>query len=118
MKEVDVHQKNPSSLPPAAKEKLNSYVYFTLMLTVCPNCKKEFIVHDEVTGHCPECGIELIFKGEGEIIERVNIAAIEQRVDEIIGEDGWEISCEDDLPLEHLVLERDVTHIEKEIDRL
>jgi len=48
----------------------------------------------------------------------VNIAAIEQKVDEIIGETGGEISCEDDLLLEHLALEKDVTQIEKEIDRL
>jgi len=90
----------------------------TLMLAVCPNCKKEFIVHVEVTVHCPGCGIALIFKGKGDTIERVNIAAIEQKVDEIIGETGGEISCEDDLLLEHLALEKDVTQIEKEIDRL
>lgn len=88
------------------------------MLAVCPNCKKEFIIHDEITGHCPGCGIALLFKGKGEIIERVNIAAIEQKVDEILGDTGKEISCEDDLLLEHLSLERDVRHIEREIDRL
>ena len=41
------------------------------MLVICPNCKTEFIIHDELTGECPVCGLKLLFKGENEIIERV-----------------------------------------------
>ncbi len=56
------------------------------MLVVCPNCKKEFIIGEEVIGNCPSCGIKLIFRKEGEVVEKVNISEIEKRVDELTEE--------------------------------
>ncbi len=86
------------------------------MLVICPNCKTEFIIHDELTGECPVCGLKLLFKGENEIIERVNIKEIEKRVDEIVGE-NVELSKTDRFVMEMLdVGEKE--EMEEEVDKI
>jgi len=87
------------------------------MLVICPNCKKEFIVGEEVTGKCPKCHIKLIFRGENEIIEKVNIEEIEKKVDEIISE-NIEIPLPDKVLIESLESQKDISHIEEKIDKL
>lgn len=84
-------------------------------IAICPNCKGEFIVKDEITGRCPYCGIRLLFKGKNEIIEKIDIEEIERRVDEITK--GESKKHEKDL-IKILVDEEYFSKIEKEIDKL
>jgi len=86
------------------------------MLVICPNCKKEFIVGEEIVGECPNCHIKLIFRGENEIVEKVDIRKIEEKVDEITSE-NVEISLPDKILIESLEL-KDISHIEEKIDKL
>ena len=71
-----------------------------MAITRCPNCQKEFLIGKETIGKCPYCEIKLIFRGENEIVEKVDICDIEKKVDEIryVG-DEIEIEKED-LPKE------------------
>ncbi len=86
------------------------------MLVKCPNCKTEFFVGEKVIGECPNCKLKLLFKGENEIIEKVDIKEIERKVDEIIGEEGL---SEIDLAIvDELKAEKDFEKIEEEIDKL
>ncbi|RLF48067.1 MAG: hypothetical protein DRN29_00785 [Thermoplasmata archaeon] len=87
------------------------------MLVVCPNCKEEFIVGDEVTGECPSCKIKLIFRGEGEIIEKVNIKEIEKKVDEIT-EGEIKASFLDKILIDNLPIKKDLSELEEKIDEL
>jgi len=84
------------------------------MLSKCPNCKTEFIVHDELIGKCPSCGIKLLFRGENETIERVDIKEIERKVDEIT-EEGEEITNLDLSVVEILNVEEEIN---EEIDKV
>lgn len=86
------------------------------MLVKCPNCKTEFFVGEKVIGECPNCKLKLLFKGENEIIEKVDIREIERKVDEIIGE--GKLSEIDLAVIEELKAEEDFEKIEEEIDKL
>ncbi|RLF50465.1 MAG: hypothetical protein DRN11_04590 [Thermoplasmata archaeon] len=86
------------------------------MLTRCPNCKKEFIIGDELIGECPHCKIKLMFKGKDEIIEKVNIMEIERKVDEITSQE--KLSEIDKTIINDLKIEEDMDKIEEEIDKL
>jgi len=85
------------------------------MLVICPNCKTEFIIHDEVVGECPVCELKLLFKGENEVIEKVNIKEIERRVDEITSENR-ELSNTDRFVMEMLDIRKE--EMEEEIDKI
>lgn len=86
-------------------------------LVICPNCKKEFIVKDEVIGKCPNCNLSLIFKGKDEVIEKINIKEIERKIDEITEEEA-EISLTDKILIDSIGLEEIILKIEKEVDKL
>ncbi|MBC7080842.1 MAG: hypothetical protein H5T44_01095 [Thermoplasmatales archaeon] len=83
-------------------------------IAICPNCKGEFIVEDEITGKCPYCGIELLFKGKDEFIGKIDIEEIERRVDEITKLE-WKKEEKDIIKL---VDEEYFSKIEEEIDEL
>ncbi|MBC7128346.1 MAG: hypothetical protein H5T45_01265 [Thermoplasmatales archaeon] len=84
-------------------------------IAVCPNCRGEFIVRDEITGKCPYCGIKLLFRGKDEIIEKIDIEEIEKRVDEITKEDSKK--HEKDI-IKILIDEEYFSQIEEEVDKL
>ncbi|MEM2715881.1 MAG: hypothetical protein QW762_04150 [Candidatus Thermoplasmatota archaeon] len=84
-------------------------------LVVCPNCKGEFIVKDEITGKCPYCGIKLLFRGKDEFIEKVSIEEIERRLDETTKEESKK--QEKDI-IKILIDEEYFSKIEEEIDKL
>jgi len=84
-------------------------------MAVCPNCKGEFIVGEEITGNCPYCKIKLLFIGKNEKVEKIDIEEIERRVDEITGE----ASKKDEREiLKILIDEKYFSKIEEEIDKL
>ncbi len=85
------------------------------MLSKCPNCKTEFIVHDEVIGACPSCGLKLLFREGDEIIEKVDIKEIEKKVDEITQE-TTEVSVIDLSLVEMLDVEKE--RVDEEIDKI
>ena len=87
-----------------------------MAITRCPNCQKEFLIGEETIGKCPYCEIKLIFRGENEIVEKVDICDIEKKVDEIISVE--EIEDLDKLVINTIGLEKDISKIEEEIDRL
>ena len=70
-----------------------------------------------MTGECPSCKIKLIFRGEGEIIERVNIKEIERRVDEIT-EGEIKTSFLDEILIDNLPVKKDLSELEEKIDEL
>ncbi|HHF55321.1 MAG TPA: hypothetical protein ENL42_00190 [Thermoplasmatales archaeon] len=89
------------------------------MLVICPNCKKEFIIGDELFGECPNCHIKLMFRGENELIEKVDIKEIEKKVDEITSE-VIEINPVDKLLIDEIgrEAEKKISYVEKKVDEI
>jgi len=89
------------------------------MLVICPNCKKEFIIGDEVYGECPNCHIKLMFRGENELIEKVDIKEIEKKVDEITSE-TIEITPVDKILIDEIgkEAEKDISYVERKVDEI
>ena len=89
------------------------------MLVICPNCKKEFIIGDELFGECPNCHIKLMFRGENELIEKVDIKEIEKKVDEITSE-VIEINPVDKLLIDEIgrEAEKKISYVERKVDEI
>lgn len=87
-----------------------------MSLVVCPNCKEEFFVGDRTYGECPNCKIKLIFRGKNEIVERIDIKEIEEKIDEIISME--KITDIDKILIESLDIEKNIEEIEKKVDEI
>jgi len=85
------------------------------MLVRCPNCKKEFIVEEEVLGECPNCKLKLFFKEKNEVVELIDIKKIEEEVDKIF--ENEKILESDKIIIDSLDI-KDFSDIEKKIDEL
>ncbi len=89
------------------------------MLVICPNCKKEFIIGNEIYGECPNCHIKLMFRGENEVIEKVDIKEIEKKVDEITSE-SIKISHIDRILIDEISKEgeKEISQVERKVDEI
>lgn len=85
------------------------------MLVICPNCKKEFFVGNELIGYCPFCNIKLVFRNEGEVVEKVDIKEIEEKVDKIIEKKGNK-SILNLFEFKDLLKKEKIKEIERKVD--